>query len=143
MGNFMRFIAKSLMVGCLAVAGVCAAADGPEDLTEVFLQSLSERSYEEAVNKLYASGARSQQKEQLTQGVIATIKTILDTAGPPKTWEMVESKRIGKDLMGIKVLSKHKNENLMFWNVLYYRRQGTWEPIGIRLNNDATKAGFW
>lgn len=139
----MRFIFFALLVFFLGTSAMAAAPKDPEAQIDALLKSLQAAKYDGALEVFFAGSYTAQQKSMEMKAMGGQMKAAFEFYGPPHTWDVVETKSIGKDLQNIKIISKQKDEVPLFWNALFYRRHGKWEPLGIFFFDDPKKAGFW
>ena len=139
----MRFIYALLLLIFLGTSVASAATKDPDAQLTTFLETLRTRKYDGALTNFFTGSLTGQQKTMELKAMDGQVKAALEFYGPPMSWEIVETKKIGKDLVNIKFVSKHKDEMPMFWNALFYRRHEAWEPLGIYFFDDPRKAGFW
>ncbi len=93
--------------------------------------------------RFFSGSLTAKQKGTELKAMEGQVKAALEFYGPPKSWEIVEAKSLGKDLVNLKLLSKHNDESPLFWNALFYRRNNAWEPLGVYFFDDPRKAGFF
>ena len=138
----MRKIALTVL---LVIASAAAqAGDGePQAQLDALLQRLKGGKYEGALQSLFAGSLALAQKPTEFKALDGQVKAAFEFFGPPTSWEILDTKPIGKDLVNIKMLSKQKDEVPLFWNTLFYRRHNSWEPVGIVFFDDPSKAGIW
>lgn len=139
----MRFIVFVLLAFVLGTSAIAAAPKDPEAQIDAFLKTLQAAKYDGALEAFFAGSYAVQQKPTEMKAMGGQIKAAFEFYGPPTTWDIVETKKIGKDLQNIKLISKQNDEIPLFWNALFYRRHDKWEPLGIFFFDDPKKAGFW
>jgi hypothetical protein len=107
------------------------------------LKTLQARKYDGALVTFFSGSLTAKQKGAELRAMDGQAKAALEFYGPPTSWEIVETKSLGKDLVNLKLLSKHNDDSPLFWNALFYRRNNAWEPVGVYFFDDPRKAGFF
>lgn len=138
----MRSICLALLLFSFGVSGASAAPGDPESQLGSLMERLRASKYEGALTDFFAGSLALKQKPSELKVTDGQIKAAFEFYGAPTTWEIVETRKIGKDLIDLKMLSKQKDDSPLFWNVLFYRRHESWEPISIDFFDDPKKAGF-
>jgi hypothetical protein len=137
----MRLIA-ALLTTLLATSAIAASAKGPEAQIEALMKTLEAGKFDGAMTSFFAGSIAAQQKPTEMRAMDGQAKSGLEFYGAPVSYEIVETKKIGNDLVNIKFLTKHKDDVPLFWNALFYRRHEQWEPLGLVFFDDPRKAGF-
>lgn len=138
----MRLVAVLLAVLFLASSAFAASTSTPEAQMEAFLKTLQEKKYDGALEAFFAGSLALQQKPTELKAMGGQVKAAFEFLGPPVSWEFVETTKMGKDLVTFKLISKQKDDTPVFWNAMFYRRLGTWEPLAVFFFDDPMKAGF-
>ena len=128
-----------LVVGTQAYAGTT----DPQEQMESLLKTLQAGKYDGDCQAFFTGSQTAKQKATELRAMDGQLKAAFEFYGSPNSWETVETKKIGNDLVNIKILSKQKDEVPLFWNALFYRRHKRWEPIGVVFFDDPKKAGFY
>lgn len=139
----MRPINAFLVTIFWMLTASAALAAGPDEQLFSLLQTLQSRKYDGALTTFFSGSLTAKQKGTELKAMEGQVKAALEFYGPPRSWEIVESKALGKDLINLKLLSKHNDDVPLFWNALFYRRKNTWEPLGVYFFDDPRKAGFF
>ena len=138
----MRFIVFALLAFVLRTSAMAADPKDPNEQINALLKTLQAATYDGALEVFFAGSYAAQRKSMEIKAMGGQMKAAFEFYGPPTTWEVVETKNIGKDLQNIKIISKQKDEIPLFWNALFYRRHDRWEPFAIFFFEDPKKAGF-
>ena len=127
----------------LAGSAFAAPSSTPEAQMEAFLKVLQEKKYDGALETFFAGSLALQQKPTELKAMGGQVKAAFEFLGPPVSWEFVETRKMGKDLVTFKLISKQKDDTPVFWNAMFYRRLGKWEPLAVFFFDDPMKAGFF
>ena len=136
---------KSLLVVALLLGTsvVHAAPRSPEAQIEALMKSLQAKQLDGVFQNFFAGTLTVQLKPTELKAMDGQAKGALEFFGPPTSYEIVETKALGNNLVRMKILSKHRDEIPLFWNVLFYKRNAQWEPLSIFFFDDPQKAGFF
>jgi hypothetical protein len=136
-----RFILAIIVVGCLTTVAFADSRE-PSAQVEALAKVLQSGKIEGVLIDFFANSLLAEQRPTELHAMDAQVKAALDFYGRSVNYEIVETTKMGNSLVRIKWITKHKRETPMFWNVLFYRRNGKWEPLNILVFDDPTKAGF-
>jgi hypothetical protein len=138
----MRFFVAALVGAVIATSSNAASPSTPEAQMEAFLKTLQEKKYDGALESFFAGSLAIQQKPTEMKAMSGQVKAAFEFLGPPTSWEIVETRKMGRDLVVLRLISKQKDETPVFWNAMFYRRLGKWEPLSVFFFDDPLKAGF-
>lgn len=133
-----------LAAAILCSSAVSAAPGGsPEAQMDALLKTLQAKKYDGAFEDFFAGSMTAQQKPNELKAMGGQAKAAFEFLGPPTSWEVVDTIKKGKDFVLLRVVSKHRDEVPVFWNAMFYRRSGKWEPLAVFFFDDPVKAGFF
>jgi hypothetical protein len=138
----MRFTIVAFLTFILATSAMAVGMKDPEAQMDDFLRTLQSAKYDGALENYFDGSFVGQQKPTEIKAMGSQLKAAFEFFGAPRSWELVEIKKIGSDLEKLKLITKHKDEIPLFWSALFYRRLGRWEPMTIFFFDDPLKAGF-
>lgn len=136
------FFAPVVAAVLFASSAIAGPTDTPEAQMDAFLGTLQKKKYDGALEAFFAGSLTAQQKSTELKAMGGQVKAAFEFLGPPTSWEVVESKAKGKDLVVLKLISKQKDDAPVFWNAIFYRRLGRWEPMSVFFFDEPIKAGF-
>ena len=136
-----NLIIVSVGVICLASAGV-AKVGTPEKQIESLVEQLKSEKRGTALQDFFAGTLLEAQKQAYVKAMDAQAGGAWAIYGHPLEYEVSEKTEMGKSLIRIKWITKHKDDMPLFWNALFYRRAGSWEPLTVLFYDDPAKAGF-
>lgn len=137
-----RIIIVMIMVGSL-LSTAFAEPKEPSAQIDVLIKRLQSGKADGALRDFFSGSLMLEQKEAQLRAMDGQAKAAFEFFGKPISYEIVETSKMGTSLVRIKWITKHKNETPLFWNSLFYRRNGKWEPLGIFFFDDPQKAGFF
>jgi hypothetical protein len=138
-----RFLVLFLGVLCLAsVASAPARSGTPEKQIAALVDQLKTDKRDTAMQDFFGGSLMAAQKDAAVKAMDAQAKGAWEFYGPPTGYEISEKVEMGKSLVKIKWITRHKDDTPLFWNALFYKRNGAWEPLRVLFFDDPTKAGF-
>ncbi|MES2470603.1 MAG: hypothetical protein V4675_25135 [Verrucomicrobiota bacterium] len=137
--NFAHITVASLAFFTQALV---AGEGAPKEQAMKLYSSISAGKTEEGFSLLFASSLMAERKEMQVKAMGNQAKSAFDFYGPPTAIEFIEEKALSDSLMKLKWLTKHRDESPLFWNALFYKRAGKWEPLQILFNDESAKAGL-
>jgi hypothetical protein len=138
----MRSIVFTVLLVIFFVASALAETKEPSDQVVALVKRLQSDRIEGVFTDFFANSLAAEQKPNEIRATDGQVKAALDFYGRAINYEIVETKKMGNSLITIKWITKHKNEAPLFWNCIFYKRNGKWEPIGVLFFDNPTKAGF-
>jgi len=138
----MRFVPLLMLLAFLGVSEASAGQNTPEAQIEALIKSLQTGKFQNILHNFFAGSLAAQQKPTELKAMEGQVKAAFEFYGPPMSYEIVDTKKMGRDLVNIKFISKQKDDVPLFWNALFYRRHDQWEPLAVFFFDDPRKAGF-
>ena len=115
--------------------------DQPSRQAAKFLESLSEKTVDDAYNALLDGSplGKDQQPDRLKK-VIEGTKKLFGSAvyGSPRTkepFERVKAQKVGEDLAVLRYLYKF-DQLPVAWHFTFYRTNGKWVVVGVRFDHE-------
>jgi hypothetical protein len=138
----MKFILTAIILAFTLVNSADAKEGSPEQQVDALFKQLSSDKRVTAFQDFFSDSLMVAQKPSEVRAMDAQAKAAWEFYGPPASYEILQRTEIGKSLFRIKWLTKNADEVPLFWNVLFYRRNGNWEPLNISFFDDPTKASI-
>lgn len=138
----MRIIAALVVVTSLLAVAAHAQSPEPRAQVESLVTQLRVGKLDGLLEKAFAGGLVAKQKPMQIEAMSGQAKAALQFYGKLTDYEILETENLGKSLTRIKWMTKHNDDMPLFWNAIYYRRNGKWEPLTLIFFDNPIQAGI-
>jgi len=137
---------KNMIIRMALMCAFCVAVHGktsnPEQQVDALVKQLMSEKRGTAFQDFFSGSLMAEQKPAEVRAMDAQASGAWGFYGAPESYEILEAKEIGKSLIRVKWITKNRGEMPLFWNALFYRRAGKWEPLTMQFFDQPDKAGI-
>jgi len=135
---------RNLIIALAVAVGLASSARAqskePAAQVEALVHQMQSGKSDGVFMQFFAGSLLAKQKPTEIRAMDGQAKAALEFYGKPVAYELLDAQKIGASLVRMKWITKHKDDSPLFWNALFYRRQGKWEPLNVVFFDDPTKA---
>ncbi len=133
----------AVLIGISMQASIANAESiEPRAQVEALIAQLRTDKLDGFLEKAFAGSLVAKQKPMQIDAMSGQAKAALQFYGKLTDYELLETEDLGKSLRRIKWMTKHKDDMPLFWNAIYYRRHGKWEPLTLIFFDNPIQAGI-